>query len=91
MDPGLTSSQADDMSSAAKQIDNLSRYVNVLEGKVAARIEVCENDVNMANQLCLTLIDNCNEVARNLAHVIKQVHELKNDWNAWSEGEDLPN
>ena len=70
------------MSSVVKQIENIHRYVTLLEGNVVTRIEVCENDVNMMHQQCLALIDNYNDVARNLDHVIEQVHELKSEWNA---------
>ena len=60
-----------------KQIENLNRHVTTLEGKLVTRIEVCEGDVNMASNQALELVAQYNEVSRNLAMAIQQVHQLK--------------
>ena len=78
------------MSSVVRQVENLNKYVTLLERKVVTRIEVCEGDVGMANQQCLTLVDNYNDLAINLTNVIRQVHELRNEWKEWHEEEEDP-
>ena len=42
LDPNSSSQNKGDLASVVKQIENLNRYVAALEGKLVARIEVCE-------------------------------------------------
>ena len=72
-----------------KQVENLNRYVAALEGKLVARIEVCEGDVTMASNQAVGLAAQYNEVTRNLSAAIQQVHKLRAEWNEWNE-EDKP-
>ena len=84
---GSSPQDKEDLSSVVKQIENLNRYVTALEGKLAARIEVCEGDVAMASNQAVGLATQYNEVTRNLSVAIQQVHKLRAEWNEWN-GED---
>ena len=70
-----------------KQVENLNRYVAVLEGKL---IEACESDVTMASNQAVGLASQSNEVTRNLSAAIQQVHKLRAEWNEWNAEEDKP-
>ena len=48
------------------------------------RIEVCENDVNMASRQAIDLAAQYSDVSQNLSSVIQQVHKLRADWNDWN-------
>ena len=54
-DPSSSSHSQGDLASVVKQIENLNRYVTALEGKLVARIEVCEGDVVMASNQAVGL------------------------------------
>ena len=87
-DQGSKSGQMTDTASVVRQINNLNKYVTMLEGKLVTRIEVCENDVNMASSQAIELATQFNEVSQNLSKVIQQVHNLRAEWNDWNENDD---
>ena len=87
---GLSPQNKEDISSVVKQVENLNRYVTALEGKLVARIEVCEGDVTMASNQAVGLATQYNEVTRNLSAAIQQVHKLRAEWNEWNGEEDKP-
>ena len=89
-DPNSSSQNKEDLSSVVKQVENLNRYVTALEGKLVARIEVCESDVTMASNQAVGLATQHNEVTRNLSSAIQQVHKLRAEWNEWNGEEDKP-
>ena len=85
---GSSPQNKEDLSSVVKQVENLNRYVTALEGKLVARIEVCEGDVAMASNQAVGLATQYNEVTRNLSAAIQQVHKLRAEWNEWN-GEEV--
>ena len=89
-DPKSNSQNQGDLASVVKQIENLNRYVTVLEGKLVKRIEVCEGDVAMASNQAVELATQYNEVSRNLSAAIQQVHNLRAEWDEWNGEEDKP-
>ena len=89
-DPSSSSQNQTDIASVVKQIENLNRHVTALEGKLVARIEVCEGDVAMASNQAVGLATQYNEVSRNLSAAIQQVHKLRAEWNEWNGEDDEP-
>ena len=85
---GSSPQNKEDLSSVVRQVENLNRYVTALEGKLVARIEVCEGDVAMASNQAVGLATQYNEVTRNLSAAIQQVHKLRAEWNEWN-GEEV--
>ena len=88
--PNSSSVNQPDLASIVKQVENLNRYVTTLEGKLVARIEVCEGDVAMASSQAVGLATQYNEVTRNLSAAIQQVHKLRAEWNEWNGEDDKP-
>ena len=89
-DPNSSSQNTGDLASVVKQIENLNRYVTALEGKLVARIEVCEGDVAMASNQAVELATQYNEASRNLSMAIQQVHQLRAEWDEWNGEETKP-
>ena len=54
-DPDSSTQNKGDLASVVKQIENLNGYVAALEGKLVARIEVCEGDVTMASNQAVSV------------------------------------
>ena len=90
-DPGFTSMQTHlvrgDMSSAMKQIEAINRYITVLESNTITSMDGCDEAINLVNQQCLELMGSYNEVTKNLSHVVKQVHGLRQEWNPCNDDE----
>ena len=89
-DPTSSSQNNETLASVVKQVENLNRYVTALEGRLVARIEVCEGDVTMASNQAAGLATQYNEVIRNLSAAIQQVHKLRAEWNEWNGEEEKP-
>ena len=85
-----SSQNKEDLSSVVRQIENLNRYVTALQGKLVARVEVCEGDVAMASNQAVGLATQYNEVTRNLSAAIQQAHKLRAEWNELNGEEDKP-
>ena len=68
-----------------KQIEAINRHITKIEIETADRVDGCDEAIDLVNQQCVELMGSYNNVTENVSYLIRQVHGLRQEGNAWND------